>query len=376
MATATFMASFNKDVVESDVFSESDAVTYKLEVGGASNYSGAPYIKRNGKNIEGTYSYGLNLRGLSNPTDTGEVKLFELTNVDSTVNTTFASYMNTTNHKLVIIFSGRNLRSSPSVDNWFKSVGSVNWPGSFLANNYSCGYVGFYMPSRKKIVAEAMISSDGNEKGYAEYTLVYDVLEDIGSLGFPDRVVYDPGTYAASTGYEYKRFPTNLAVSKMSDYGLLPGSTVILQADLVHSSQMAAAGMKTRINLRWMQGSTLKDATAILESDGVNWVNKTLYSTAPPGADGFTIVVSRYPRNDTLSGNSMVRNVVFAEVSRDGSKGITNAAIGINGIKAGEFVEKQTANHLMDLGLDVDAFRNIVPVVGIREGDSGTPPPP
>lgn len=376
MATATFMAAFNKGVVESDVFSETDSVTYKLDVAGATNFSGAPYLKRNDINIAGTVTDGLNLRGVNNPTDTGEVKSFVLTSTDSSANSAFIQYMNTVTHKLIVIFSGKNLRSTPAVDAWFASVGSVNWPGSFLCNNYSAGYVGFYNPSIRKIVAEAMITSDGVEKGYANYIAVYDTFDDIGSLGFPSRVIYDTGTYAASTGYEYKRFPTDSITNKLSDYGLRQGSNIMLQADLVHSSQMASAGMKTRINLRWLQGSTIKDSSTILESDGVNWVNKTVYSKVPAGADGFTVIVSRFPRNDTLSGNSMVRNVVMSEITRDGSKSGSNAAVGVNGIKAGEFKEAQVANHLMDLKMDVDAFNNIVPVVGIKEGDSGTPPPP
>ncbi|SSU39469.1 Uncharacterised protein [Acinetobacter baumannii] len=375
MATATFMAAFRKDAVESDVFSEADAVTYKFEVGGATNYSGAPYLKRNGKNIEGVTSNGLNLRGMNNPEDTGEVKAFELTTTDSTLNNTFIQYMNATTHKIIVIFSGRNLRSSPAIDAWFSAAGSVNWPGQFLCNNYSAGYVGFYSPSLKKIVGEVMISTDGIDKGYANYTTVYDTFADIGALGFPTRIVYDQQTYAATTGYEYKRFPTANTYNKLSDYGLKVGSVVILQADLVHSSQMQSAGMKTRMDIRWLKGSTLLDASASIESSSVNWANKTVYSTVPAGADGFTIVVSRYPRNDTLSGTSMVRNVVFSEVTRDGSKQSTNAMIGVNGIKAGEFVEKQTGVRLMDMDIRVSTLTNIVPVVGIYEGDSSGPPP-
>jgi hypothetical protein len=370
MAKETFIASFAKDVIEASVFSEADAVVYQFKIGGATNYSTAPYLKRNDEDLTGTTLKGLNLRGFKTANGIPEIKSFELTPTDSTMNTGFTSYMNSSGNPYVIIMSGPGLKSSPSVDTWFKSVGSVNWPGTFLANNYSCGYVGIYNSARKKIVSEVLLSTDGTDKNLAELSVVFDELNDIGAVGMPSRIVYDTEEYATMNGYEYKRFPTNNAINKMSDYGLLPGAVVELSADLYADAVMTSSNMKTRVNLRWYNASNaLVDSSTILESNGTGWTSIGKYSTAPAAATGFTVVVSRFPRNDAVTGKSSIKNIVLTETSRDGSKKNGNAIIGIHGIKAGRFVEQQTANHLMDLGIFTTSETNTVPIVGIRENN-------
>lgn len=367
MATETFMAEFAKTGVEGAVISEANAVTYKFSVGGGHDHSPNGYVKRNDSDITGLYANGLNIRGLNTVDGQPEIKSFELTSNASAMNNSYMTYMDTLTHKLVIIFSGKRLRSSPEIDDWFKKVGSVAWPGSYMCNNFAVGYVAFYMPSRKKIVAEVAIHSDGNEKKVAEYIAIADDLDDIGALGFPSRIVYDLNEYSTTTGYEYKRFPGDAAVNKMSDFGLAPGASVLLSADILQSPEMLAANMKTRINLRWFKGVSLLSATTVLEVEGTDWKSSGSYAKAPADADGFTIVVSRYPRNDAIIGVSAVKNVVFTEVSRDGSKRSDGAMFGVNGIKASGFVEKDSGNPLMELGLFNTALTNIVNIVGLKE---------
>lgn len=375
MTTATFMATFNKDVVEADIFSEANAVTYKLVAKGQTNYSPTARLELNDSNIIGSVANGLNIRGMNGPS-VAEIKSFELTNVDSSMNSSFKTFMDTSTHKILVIISGRSLRSTPDIDSWFSSKGSVAWPGNFMLNNYSCGYVGFYSTKLKKIVAEKAIYSDGNEIGLAEYLLVFDTLDDIGALGTPQRVVYDENEYSTTTGYEFKRYPVDTTIVKMADYNMTKGGTFLIQADLVASQTMVAANMKTRVNLRWFQGTTLLNASTVLESIDTSKTSVQGYSTAPPTADGFALVVSRYPRNDAVSGLASVKNMMFTEVSRDGSQINSTAAVGIYGVKANGFVESQSDNHLMDLKVDSTSLLNIVPIVGIREGTSTTPPQP
>lgn len=375
MATATFMASFNKDVVETNVFSEANAVTYKFHVGGMTNYSANAFLKRNDTVFTGTIANGLNLRCFTGES-LAETKSYELTAVGSTMNNSFKTFMDTALHELIILFSGKNLKGSSDIDQWFTDKGSVAWPGSFMVNNYSCGYVGFYSPSLKRIVAEVAIYSDGSELGLAEHTLVFDTLNDVGVLGMPYRAVYDPSEYTTTNGYEFKRFPSDLSIDKMVNYKMAPGRTYMIQATVQASPEMAASNMKTRLNLRWFKGTSLLDASTVLESSGGNASQVIAYSKAPVDADGFTIVASRYPRNDSVAGKASIKNFVFTEVSKDGSEIGSNAMIGVNGIKASGFIESQISPHLMDLGLDIPAVANIVPIVGMREGDSGTPPPP
>lgn len=373
MATERFIASFNKTGVEAEVFSEANSVTYKIQVGGGTNHSPNGYLKRNDDDITGLYANGLNIRSFNSIKDSPEIKSFELTTTSSAMNTSFMTYINTSPHKLIVIFSGKNLRSSPEIDAWFAAARSVAWPGSYMCNNFSCGYVAFYSPARKKIIGEVAIYSDGNEKKVAEYVAIADEVDDIGALGFPGRITYDLDTYETDSSYEYKRFPSAASVNRMADYGLAPGAAVLLSADLIQAQSMLNAGMKTRINLRWYKGTTLLDSSVVLEVPGIEWHSAGSYSKAPADADGFTIVVSRFPRNDAVIGRSAVKNVVFTEVSRDGTKNNNGAAMGVNGIRAGGFVEQQTDNHLMDLGLFTSALTNIVNIVGIKEGDSSKP---
>lgn len=366
----TFIASFDKNTVEASVFSEADAVVYQFKIGGATDYSAAPYLKRNDDNLTGQSLRGLNLRGFNTAGGQPDVKSFELTPTDSAMNSGFTTYMNNPGSAYVVIFSGPGLKSSPSVDTWFKTMGSVNWPGSFLANNYSCGYVGIFNVARKKIVSEALLSTDGNDKGLAELTVVFDELTDIGALGFPSRVVYDLTEYSTTSEYEYKRFPTNDPINRMTDFGLLPNAIVELSASMYADQSMTNANMKTRINLRWYNASNaLVDASTVLESNGVGWSSVGKYSKAPPTATGFTVVVSRYPRNDAITGTSAVKNVVLTEATRDGSKTSSSAIMGIHGIKAGRFVEQQTDNHLLDLGIFTTTDSNVVNIVGMKEVD-------
>lgn len=370
MSTETFIASFNKTGVEAEVFSEANSVTYKIRVGGGTNHSPNGYLKRNNEDITGLYANGLNIRSFNSIKDSPEIKSFELTTTTSAMNNSFMTYLNTSPFKLAIIFSGKNLRSSAEIDAWFKAAGSVAWPGSHMCNNFSCGYVAFYSPLRKKIVGEVAIYSDGTEKNVAEYIAIADEVDDIGALGFPGRIVYDLNTYETDNTYEYKRFPSTASINKMSDYGLAPNAAVLLSSDLLQSQSMLDANMKTRINLRWYKGTSLVKSSTILEVDGTEWKSAGAYDKAPADADGFTIVVSRFPKNDAIVGRSAIRNIVFTEVSRDGTKLNNGAAMGVNGIRAGGFVEQQTDNHLMDLGLFTSALTNIVNTVGIKEGDS------
>ncbi len=375
MSTETFMAGFKQTTIEADVYSEADSVSWKYELAGGTLYSPAGYFKRNGVAVGNPANNAINVRSLASIGATPVITSYVLSSDNSSsINTGFVNAMNAQTNKLIVLYTTNGIKSSQVVDDWFAAAGSVNWPGAFMCNNYSCGYVGFYMPSRKKIIAEAAIFSDGNELGTANYVAIADEVNDIGVLGFPKRVVYDLTEYSTTTGYEYKRYLSDSAILKTADYGLTDGATVMLAGDLLQSQSMLDASMKTRINLRWYSGTTLLDATTVLEVTGTSYKNAIGYSTMPANTDGFTIVVSRYPRNDAITGLSSVKNVVFTEVSRNPNKANSRAIIGVNGIKSGGFIESQTDNHLMELKINSTSATNIVNIVGITEGDSGTPP--
>lgn len=378
MATATFMASFNKDVIESDFLSEADAVTWLFELGGATSVSPKGYIKRNGVDISGlNYGSGINIRSMSDPSNVYAPKSFNLTNTDSVLNTSFIDYVNAATDKVLLFFTGPGLKSSPSVDTFFDSIGSINWPGKAYLDRFSAGYVGVYSTARKRIVSEVMFGTDGLDEGMAVLTQVIDIPEDFGANGFPYKAIIDETEYSATTGYNYNRWPTQAATNPIAPYKITPGATLALSCDTYQSPELVANGMWTRIDLRWFNGSTLIDANTVLEGKSVGWTKlEPVYTTVPANANAFTIVASRYP-NKSVTAESKSKNLVLVEVLRDDTKSHSTAAIGINGIKAGTIIDGGTTPpNIMGLDIEGTSKTNTVRFVALREKDTGFKPEP
>ena len=363
--TETFMANFNKTGVETNVLSESNSVTYSFELNGATNFSVAPSLKRNGVDIKQTFADGINVREFNSVTDMGSVKSFKLTSSSSSMNNSFIEYMKMSTAKIIILFSGKNLKSHSVVDEFFDSISSVNWAKSYLTDRFSCGYVGIYSTALKRIVAEVMTSTDGNSNTEtAKLTTVVDDLSDFGILGSSKRIIETPQEYFSTNGYEYARFPTSATSVLMSDYNLISGNAVYLSTDIFQTQEMLNAGMKTRISIRWMDSAQTILKNDVLESSKVNWSSNEIYSVAPLNASRFTVVVSRYPRDDSLSSKSAIRNLSMSVSPKDGNGKNDGAMMSVyGGVKAGKIIEvDKTDQNLMSLPLDTSLLQN-------KEGD-------
>ncbi|ADG36196.1 gp35 hinge connector of long tail fiber [Acinetobacter phage Acj61] len=375
----TLMMNVDKDLISVRMVSESNSVAYKMNIGVPS--SGNPknaYLKINDKELHSspgsvTSSTGLNIRTFNTPDKWNEVKNFTLSSNDaSTINTGFIDYMNSVTDKLVVIYSGTALRSSARIDDWFASVSSKNWPGADRCNRFSFTYIGLYSPSKRKIIAEAY-------KGYHDLLpndsfntleVVYDSLDDIGAVGFAKSAVYDSKEYVTTSEYEFVRYPTDAGlVAPLADYGLRPNSLVMLSGELFQSAELVAAGLVTRLNVRWYRGTTLRDSFSISPPVDVKetwWKMPDTFLNIPADADGFTIVAARYPRNDALNALAGIKNIALTEVGRKDEKS-TPASIGVNGIKTNNLVEGTNAPMLLQL-VDPETFAvNNVPVVALRE---------
>lgn len=374
--TETLMADIGKELITVRMVSESNAVTYKLNVGiPSAGNAKLPYLKLNDTDLQPqaslTPSAGLNIRGFAVPTAIAESKYFTLTTSEGSVNDGFIEYMDSSQHKLMILYSGKGLKSSPRVDAWFASKGSVNWPGSVRFARFNYTYIALYSPSRKKILAEVYHGEDNpTNTGFCTMEKVFDTFDDLGSTGFPYKSVYDPAEHVVTTEYEFKRYPEGVGlVAKMNDFGISPGAKMMLSGELFQSKELVAAGQTARVNLRWYKGTTLKDSLSVdVPSNEVDkWYKiKDTYSIAPLDADGFTIVAARYPRNDATVAKSGIRNVVFSEVAREDSIS-SPASIGVNGIKVNNIIEGTTGNLLMQLP-DTEMYpNNSVPVVNLKE---------
>lgn len=372
----TLMADIGKELITVRMVSESNSNTYKLNVGVPNEgNSKLPYLKLNDVDLQSQVSVvqsgGINIRGFNVPDTIAEVKNFTLTTSGGSINTGFIQYMDSVTHKLVVLYSGKGLKSSPDVDAWFASKGSVNWPGSVLCDRFNYTYIALYSPSRKKILAEVYNGEDKpTNTGFCTLEKVFDTFDDLGSTGFPYKAVYDPAEHVVTTEYEFKRYPEGAGlVAKMNDYGISPGAKMMLSGELFQSKELVAAGQTARVNLRWYKGTALKDSMSVdVPSNEVDkWYKiKDAYSIAPLDADGFTIVAARYPRNDATVAKSGIRNVVFSEVAREDSIS-SPASIGVNGIKVNNIIEGTTGNLLMQLP-DTEMYpNNSVPVVNLKE---------
>lgn len=372
----TLMTDIGKELITVRMVSESNSVTYKLNIGVPnSGNPKLPYLKLNDVDLQTqasvVQSTGINVRGFNVPSTIAEVKNFTMGTTESSINDGFIQYMDSVTHKLVILYSGKNLKSSPKVDAWFSSKGSVNWPGSERCERFNYTYIALYSPSRKKILAEVYNGEDKpTNTGFCTLETVFDSFDDLGSTGFPYKSVYDPQEYLATSEYEFKRYPEGVGlVAKMSDFGISPGATMMLSGELFQSKELVAAKQTARVNLRWYKGTTLKDAMSVDVPANVvdSWHKiQDAYSVAPLDADGFTIVAARYPRNDATIAKSGIRNIAFSEVARADSIS-SPASIGVNGIKTNNITEGTIGQLLIQLP-DSERFpNNTVPVVNLKE---------
>ncbi|ADI96480.1 gp35 hinge connector of long tail fiber [Acinetobacter phage Ac42] len=367
-----FAASFGLDMVTVQTLSETNAVTYKLNAAGVTVHSvpAVPYVFLNDQPLGvQTHSNGLNVRVIGPNNTVIDRKEFILTNIDSSTNTAFVTYMDSLTSGIVVITSGPNLKTSPSVDAWFKSVYSVNWPGSFLINNYAVAYAAIYKPSHKKIAMETYKADDGSDKTRAVIETVYDTESDIGATGFAHKAIYDPTVYQSSTTYEFKRYPTDqVLISLLSDYGIQPGDTFMFSGEAYASQALVDANMSTRINLRWYKGTTLLEAKSVEVPKTLpdQWIKFEEFTTVPATADGFTIAVARYPRNDAVNALAQVRNITFNEVGRPDTL-TGDAAIGVNGIKTSNLEDNATFPNLITFPDAAIKLKNTVNVINVTE---------
>lgn len=368
MSTETFIAAFLKDGVETTFMAENNSVTYKLDMQGATNYSVAPYIKRNGTDITQQYTDGINVREISGPTDNGDVKSFIMTSTTSSINTGFINFIKNSTASLVLIFSGKNLKSSADVDTAFSGWNSVVWPTSGVVNRFSCGYVAIYSPSLKRILYEVVEMSDGTTTDGAKFSLVYDDLSDIGASGTSRKSVYDETEYISTDSSFTKRYPTDSTSNLMSVYGLTTGKSVMINCDLFQAQELLDANGRINVSFRWLKGETVLD-TFNMYSEKVGWNNVSAFTTAPATADSFSVIVSRYPYGISNTSTIGVRNMVVTQTSKDGNQVKTSGAvIGVNGIRSGTFKEfDKTDSTVMTLDLSKSLANNIVPVASIKE---------
>ncbi|UYM28902.1 hinge connector of long tail fiber proximal connector [Serratia phage vB_SspM_LC53] len=358
---SNIMAGFGEGFVETQIMSENNAVRYKLSVA-AGLKSSAPsneYILLQDKPLgEQGNSPGMNVREINLSTNTViSRKIFDFKNGELVgANKSFVDYMTSLvakDNTIIVLSTGDRLYSSETVDNWFKSVSSPSWPGTWMCSKYPCSYVAFYSVHKKKIIQEHTTYSDGvlrDEDVRAQLEVVYDKFDDIGATGFVKRAIEEVAEASSDTEYEFKRYPSGAPIiALMKDYSITPGSKLKASFELFADKALLDSGQSTRLNFRWFKGSTILTSQAnevpIGQSD--RWIKYERYIDVPATADGFTVIAARYPRQDTSVGVGAVRNLILLEVSRQDEAISRSAEFGVNGIRMNKAIDGQNSELLI-----------------------------
>lgn len=375
MAEPILMAAFGEDFVETRILSEANSVKYWLKA--YATHSNAVPNKPE-LNINGAFDMTSSLRRGINVVQVNgnsfiNFKTFDVTTDDNNANNkAFVEYANGLTSGLYIIMTHERFQSSPLIDRWFKNKWSASWPGSDFSKSFpNSAYVGVLGAAKGRILIESFYGNDGvvKEDSRAKVDTVYDNVGDVGYTGCPYRSIEDTNEYSDSTGYEYKRYPVqNESISKIADYGLSPGDAVFLVCDLYASKSLLDAGSTTRASLRWFKGTSLLSSNVSLEipKNGADrWLRFEIFTAVPTDADGFTIVVSRYPKTSVV-GDSKIKNLVFVQTSHGEQLNSVIQEFGVNGIRMNKGVEGGTTM-IMELPNSKVDPSGIIPVQSFRE---------
>lgn len=344
---SNLMAAFGEDFVETNILSESNQVRYWIELM-ATHANAVPnthVLKINQVNTGGAPGRGINIWQINTSFADATPKTIDLTNGESAANTAFIEYMNSKQSGLFAIMTNQRCLTSPSVTAWFKSKKSIVWPEQHYTELYpNSAYCAIFAAGKGLILYEAFAGNDGivKEDSRAKLAAVYDNVSTVGLCGIPQRAYENNETFRDTTGYEYKRYPQqDVVISKLADYGLQQNFWVRFTADLFASQALISANCTTRMSVRWFNGTTMLDSFTmeVPAASADKWIRFEKDLRIPSGADGFTAVVSRYPRTSVVA-ESAVQNVMMVQIVEPAPiQSATQAEFGVNGIRMNKAIE-------------------------------------
>lgn len=344
---SNLMAAFGQDFVETNIMSESNQVKYWMELVAthANAVPNARTLKINQKETGGAPKRGINIWRINTDSAESVPKTFDLTNDDSTMNKAFVEYMTQQTSGLYVIMTHELCRTSKIVTDWFSSKKSVVWPQPHYTVDFpNSAYCAVLAAGKNLILYESFIGNDGKvkEDSRAKLDLVYDTVGTVGLCGIPSRAYEDNETYRDTAGYEYRRYPEqDVTISKLNDFGLQQNQWVRFTCDLFASQVLLNAGSTTRMNIRWFNGNTMLDNTSLeVPTDGGNrWLRFEKDLRIPANCNGFTAVVSRYPKT-SVAAESSVKNVMMVQiVEPTPDQSGVQAEFGVNGIRMNKAIE-------------------------------------
>ena len=341
------MAAFGQGFVQTQVISENGAVKYKLSVSGsnANSEPNRPYVMLNDEPLGSQeFPRGLNVRVIDVSTNQViDSKVFDLGKLGIVAAIAFTDYMNSLKPGLVAcILTSEKAYSDATLDAWFKGKGSRCWPNTGMCKEFpNTSYSAIFLTKESKIAMDHVFYNDGVlvEDSRAPIEVVYDKLNDIGATGFPGHIIWDPTEYKSNGQYEFQKYPeTGALVVPLSKYNIKPGDTIALGFDIFADKELDDAGGNTRINLRWIKGTTWKSGSSYDSTYVDKYQHFDRIATVPTDIDGFIVIAAKYPQSVTV-GESAVKNFTMTQVSRGDESLGEIAEFGVNGIKMNKAVD-------------------------------------
>jgi hypothetical protein len=354
MANNEFMALFGPDSFTANVFSEANAVKYRLVVRGANlsstlnaievSINGADIINRNTQRDR-----GINLAIIDGTTlALLDYKTFDMYGDPTTNGNALRDYLGSLpENRIVCFYSYDAIGSNANFTAIMRKIGSVAWPEErFFSNDdrRRSSYSAIYSSTMKKICMENFVGGSGSisqddTRSFVE--VVFDEFSDIGVTGIPERMVDDVQTYQNSGSlYGYHGYGSwNIGTD------VFRGDIFKVTGDLYCSQELRDAGGDTYLYIwtetagaQWVASSLLR--TTNLTPD--TWHSLSIYFTIPQGTENVKMGCQVYHYPSTVNvGLSQCRNVQISKVPRE-EVNRNGAAIGVNGVRMQTLSEVDT----------------------------------
>lgn len=361
-----FMAHFGPSYVESTHFGENNAVKYKLELQGSNSDSSVKtsFVRVNGNNLlsntpRGITAITIDANGVGSNSAT-----FDIYGRPEHFDTLRTYLMSAPSNRIVALVSWDAIKSTEAFDTFMRQYGAVTWPGSEYLNKantnssfYSrSSYVAIFNTNLRRFCYENFVGNNParNEDTTAYVEAVFDIVDDIGACGVPERKVDEMSEhFSSASDYAFYRFFPTENISEWE-------SVYHVKCELYRDQVLIDNGGQTRLYV-WSQDAAGKWYNQLILGDtslpaGV-WTPYEGYYKLPAqslGATRWGSQVFKWP-SSVKNGLAGCRNVTITRVTRDDDDKVIDAAIGVNGIRANSIKDSS------DLGNPVMQLLNLKP---------------
>lgn len=347
MANNDFMALFGPDSFTASVFSEANAVKYRLVVRGTNADSSINSVEVSINGVDKINRATQRGRGINLAVIDGtslaliEYKSFDVWTNAALNGKAMGDYLaGLPANRIVCMYTFDALNSDAALTTLMTKLGSVAWPNdryfqlptTTTSNKQRSSYSAIYSSTMKKICMENFVGGCGtlNDDTRSFVEVVFDEFGDIGVTGIPERMVDDTQTYSGN-GYPYKTFGL---WTQGADVYL--GDVFKLTVDLYISQAARTAGAESYVYVYSRNAGGSWISSAVLRTNGLaadKWHSLSAYYTVPNNATITQVGLAAYHYPSTVTtGQAQCRNMQMSKVPREEVER-AGAAIGVNGVR-------------------------------------------